>query len=133
MPEATFYAAAERFNLNAQFHGKSGKGDAFRVPEGLSKASRELARRRNTRFVLLGRAVGKCFGVSGPFLSRTVRDYGNEFLFFPHPSGINLWWNDARNRREASRVLRRFVNGRGSWRRKRTSRSSPTTRARARR
>ena len=109
MPEVAFYAMAARVNLNARFNGKAAKGDAFNVVEGLATARRILVRHRNgEKLVLLGRTVGRCFGVTGDYLRVTIRE-GHPFLLFPHPSGINRWWNDARNRRRAGRALRRFV------------------------
>jgi hypothetical protein len=32
-------------------------------------------------------------------------------LIFPHPSGINRWWNERRNERRARQLLQRFLRG----------------------
>jgi hypothetical protein len=45
-----------------------------------------------------------------PFLAE-IRIYGRRFLIFPHPSGINRWWNERRNERRARQLLQRFLRG----------------------
>jgi hypothetical protein len=32
-------------------------------------------------------------------------------LIFPHPSGVNRWWNERRNQQRARQLLQRFLRG----------------------
>lgn len=107
-----------RANLNARWNGKSGKGDVFDRREGTMNAVGMLGGKW-THYVLLGAEVAACFGYKNPewlaVHGRYVRgNTGGEvyknFLLFPHPSGINSWWNDEINRLRASKCLREFLN-----------------------
>jgi hypothetical protein len=82
------------------------------LAEGWCKEGRAVARgfllvAPPSKIVCLGKSVGRCFGVKDEFFTLTV-DEGHELLIFPHPSGINRWWNDSGNRARAKRSLRRF-------------------------
>ena len=58
--------------------------------------------------VLLGGNVAAAFRHRGPPLTWRWAG-GAPCLRFPHPSGVNRWWNDAGNARAARRVLRRLL------------------------
>lgn len=108
--ELRFFASVARRNLNRRFNGKNGKGDAFDRAEALESARRILLEPFH-RVVLLGEEVARAFGFK--FSALEIRKLPNDprrFLCFPHPSGINLWWNDDFNRFRAEKRLREFVD-----------------------
>ena len=100
-----------RKHLNTHYSGERRKGDAFNRAEGNANAGDVLLDWRVERIVLLGKNVARCFGLRDlPFLPE-IRIYGRRFLIFPHPSGINRWWNERRNERRARQLLQRFLRG----------------------
>jgi hypothetical protein len=100
-----------RKHLNTHYNGKRSKGDAFDRAKGNAKAADVLMDWRVERIVLLGKNVARCFGFRDvPFLAE-ISIYGRRFLIFPHPSGINRWWNERRNERRARQLLQRFLRG----------------------
>jgi uracil-DNA glycosylase len=91
-------------NLLKRFPGAQSKGAAFPLAEA-REAVRRLERRTPKRvsMVLLGKRVGAAFGAKGGYFEwTTVR--GRRVMVFPHPSGINQWWNDPENRALAAEV-----------------------------
>jgi hypothetical protein len=103
--------ACRRKHLNTHYNGKRGKGDAFDHAKGNVNAADVLLDWRVERIVLLGKNVARCFGFRDlPFLAE-ISIYGRRFLIFPHPSGINRWWNERRNEQRARQLLQRFVRG----------------------
>jgi len=103
----------EAVNLLDEFPGKSGKGDAFPLDSARKAAAALLlARLRGgeRRFVLLlGGNVAKAFGVHRrPILEWFQADAGLLVAVFPHPSGVNRWWNDAGNRERAGEFARQL-------------------------
>jgi hypothetical protein len=97
-----------RENLSDRWPGKSGKGDAFDMDDGMDGAERLCNVPGRVRLVLLGAKVARCFGLPWRPLAR-YEWTGGEALVVPHPSGVNRWWNEARNRRAARRALRAFA------------------------
>lgn len=94
-------------NILTTWPGKSGKGDAFPLRAAVV-AARRFQIRAGDRVLFLGRSAAAAFGFAAPFLFwRPFRVA--EAAIFPHPSGINHWWNDTRNRRRAARFLRKFL------------------------
>ena len=103
--------ACRRKHLNTHHNGKRSKGDVFDRAKGNVNAADVLLDWRVERIVLLGKNVARCFGFRDvPFLAE-IRIYGRRFLIFPHPSGINRWWNERRNERRARQLLQRFLRG----------------------
>ena len=103
--------ACRRKHLNTRYNGKRAKGDAFDHAEGNVNAADVLLDWRVERVVLLGKNVARCFGFRDvPFLAE-ISIYGRRFLIFPHPSGINRWWNERQNERRARQLLQRFLRG----------------------
>jgi uracil-DNA glycosylase len=114
---------AERFeirNLLPYWPGPaSGKGDRFSSAEARARAEGELRYlAAGDRLLLLGKGVQKAFGVSGdPCTSTEIRLRGRgqaapaslTAYLLPHPSGVNLWWNDPENREAASRFFREIL------------------------
>lgn len=87
--------------------GKAGKGDAF--PMSLAReAAAGFAFAPGETVLLVGRKTAEAFGVRGSFLEWRPFHRGHVAIF-PHPSGINTWWNDGGNRRRATLFLRRFL------------------------
>jgi len=96
-----------RRHLNTHYRN----GDAFDHAKGNVNAADVLLDWRVERIVLLGKNVACCFGFRDlPFLAEK-RIYGRRFLIFPHPSGVNRWWNERGNERSARQLLQRFVRG----------------------
>lgn len=90
-------------NLFTEPQEGSGKGDAFPMERARERASK--FRMRTDTVVFLGRRVAAAFGVKSKYFEWTkVR--GKRAAVFPHPSGINRWWNDADNVDEARRFIR---------------------------
>jgi uracil-DNA glycosylase len=103
--------ACRRRHLNPHYGRKSGKGDAFDHAKGYVNAADVLLDWRVERIVLLGKNVARCFGFRDlPFLAE-IRIYGRRFLIFPHPSGVNRWWNERQNEQRARQFLQRFLRG----------------------
>ncbi len=105
-----FLDYAQRYNLNSAYPGRAGeKGDGFDYETGMNMAS-VLMNETNKSFVLLGDKVCHCFSVSYNKLETSADERThNRFFVLPHPSGVNLWWNEARNRRSAKTALREFI------------------------
>ena len=103
--------ACRRKHLNTHYSGKRRKGDVFDRAKGNVNAASVLMDWHVERIVLLGKNVARCFGFRDlPFLAE-ISIYGRRFLIFPHPSGINRWWNERRNERRARQLLQRFLRG----------------------
>jgi uracil-DNA glycosylase len=107
----------ETRNLQSRYGGKaaSGKGDKFDLAAAKLQAAQiveELNEEDNDRVVLLmGRGVAKAFGVDKhPYLIPWVWLH-HTFIVFPHPSGVNRWWNEEWNVAAARRMLTRLAKG----------------------
>lgn len=104
-----YILAFRRTNLLPTFMGKRGpRGDAFdrrnarEAADMIIEASSEW-----DQIVCVGRAVAQAFGLRRsvpPFLF--TRDRGPEVAWFPHPSGLCIWWNDPVNREAVGTFLR---------------------------
>lgn len=91
----------DHVNLIPRWHGKQGKGDMFEMSEAREFAESMLPDLKHECVVLLGKRVATAFRVNV--------DYFEEFqlgpsraIVFPHPSGINRWWNSLQNQQHAS-------------------------------
>jgi uracil-DNA glycosylase len=113
IPHVEFLARFQRLNLNRKLVGRSktGRADPYDRNEGELRAA-GIAASETPRIVLLGRHVATSFGLTfDPLMIRREKNLAetiNRYLILPHPSGLNRWWNDPRNRRAAQRKLRRF-------------------------
>jgi uracil-DNA glycosylase len=95
-------------NVIRRFPGDQQKGDAFPIAEARAGAKRLRRRLRGRRVLMLGGNVARAFGLRAELM--TWSDAGGfEAAVVPHPSGVNRWWNDPRNRAAARRFLRRCV------------------------
>lgn len=82
----------------------------IRLGRPVKKGELELNFGPFDRIVLLGAEVAGCFGFKGePLELRVDMDLRKTYLLFPHPSGINLWWNEEFNVFRAKRRLREFL------------------------
>lgn len=112
LTEDQFAATFERWNLLDAWPGRAGeKGDLF--PRGAASAAAErlLPMLDGHHVVLLGWNVERAFGlgIDAPMVWRQHEWRSGEMLVavLPHPSGVNLWWNDAGNVERA----RAFLSG----------------------
>jgi hypothetical protein len=105
-----FRSRYARKNLNARWNGKNGKGDVFNRAEGSTNA-RRLMSDPFTHYVLLGGEVARAFGMNNNEWLSVVTDLPGDrhFLIFPHPSGINRWWNEPGNAERARAAIRNFL------------------------
>lgn len=93
-----------RSDAKPEWHPKEAEWAAARVPEVLDI---------NQRFILVGRKVAQAFrlGDKNPYLD-WIGDYKLSYqlpygpvAIFPHPSGLNRWWNSSENREQAKWFL----------------------------
>lgn len=102
----------QRTNLLREWPGPQGKGSAF--PLDLARPAAERLWRRHPKrrpFVLVGTRVAAAFG-----LARSRYEYlewldlrGREVAVIPHPSGINLWWNEPEHVQQAADFFRALL------------------------
>jgi uracil-DNA glycosylase len=100
-------------NLNAKYPGKNKKGDQFDKVEGVETAEKlkaELLKFSPSLILLMGRKVEKCWGFKrpNPYLQWIEWEH-HRVAIFPHPSGVNMWYNDPLNRTKATLFLRRCL------------------------
>jgi uracil-DNA glycosylase len=101
-------------NLLDKWPGKKGKGDDFNMEEARLKAKsieEQLKAEEGHRFILLmGRKVERAFGWAGLNYLDANLWHTNWVILFPHPSGVNTWWNEVQNRDDARKCLRWVLN-----------------------
>jgi uracil-DNA glycosylase len=106
-----FYGRIDAVNLMDKWPGPgpSGKGATFDPVRAMHAAVAVPVEGR--RVVYCGRRVARAFGfVVKEFFVQIPNDArAAESWVIPHPSGINRWWNDPKNRRKAARWLREFM------------------------
>lgn len=99
-----------RLNVLPEWPGRGEKGDQF--PMALAREhARQIVIEKRTTF-LLGKRVAQAFGFlpKARFLSGYFSPAGEwRIMIIPHPSGINIWWNDPANVRRAKKEARRFL------------------------
>jgi uracil-DNA glycosylase len=107
----------ETMNLVSRYGGKakSGKGDKFDLAAAKVEAAEflEWLKRQDCdrTILLMGRGVAKAFGFGKrQYLEPWVWTH-HVFVVFPHPSGVNRWWNDPWNVHAAERMLGNLVRG----------------------
>lgn len=111
-----FRTTFERVNLLKEWPGVAdgAKGTAWSAQLSVLAMVRALSLMRNSpssTFVLLGKRVGRAFGVERNeyFVRQKGFDdfHRHEFVVVPHPSGINRWYNSEEN----TKRMRRFMRG----------------------
>jgi len=102
-------------NLLPAWQGKQGKGDVFDMKTAKLKAGiliHELNEGPPRSILMMGRKVRRAMGVNGDWEYLEWFDfYKHEAVIFPHPSGVNRWWNDQANYGEARFFLRDVIWG----------------------
>jgi hypothetical protein len=96
-------------NLLDKWPGKDGKGDAFDMDAARVKAEEltlELMTQEARFILLMGRKVERAFGWSGLKYLESNIWHSHDVILFPHPSGVNLWWNEEDNRGAARKTIR---------------------------
>ena len=116
----TYLDTFERMNLLDDWPGPAvPKGDQFPVKEGRARAREIAPSLDGAHVLLLGRKVAACFHARRiPYMSWFTQqgvlqrggdrlgEYAFETAVFPHPSGVNHWWNRTENRERARDFLR---------------------------
>jgi uracil-DNA glycosylase len=98
-------------NVVDEFQGKIGKkGDVFEPSKVDAMAKIAEPASFTCGIVLCGKAVARAFGLKKqPYLD-WFRLHGKPAMVLPHPSGINMWWNDPKNKTSAQKRLRAFAS-----------------------
>lgn len=104
MDHESWIAATNRINVLEDWPGKAKKGDVFKVKAGSAADKILNATKVDETIVLCGRAVATACGVDGQFL-KWMNWNGRRAVIIPHPSGINLWYNDRCNRDALEKLL----------------------------
>src|SRR6185295_2769052 len=69
-------------------------------------------RPRRIPLLLLGTKVCNAFGIEDiEWLESYASQLWSPMIAFPHPSGLNRWWNEPENERRARRLARAVVQG----------------------
>jgi hypothetical protein len=103
MGRKEYMALTERYNVLRRWPGKNGKGDHFPMRLAKTNARRLALGFVGRRVILLGRSVAKAFGLNVGYLKWV--NIGFDVAVVPHPSGVNRWWNEARNKAAARRFM----------------------------
>lgn len=104
-----FLAAFDRENVLKRYPGSAGKGAAFDLAPATRRATALKDRFRRKRTVLLlGYRAAKAFGIRSRYFE-PVKVSRATVVVVPHPSGINRWYNEPKNRRRMGRFLRRLA------------------------
>lgn len=92
------------------------KGDGFDMATARNIAKGmmlDIQRMHPPVILLMGRNVEQAFGFRRQPWLKPRRWKGLLFICFPHPSGINTWWNDRNNREAAKQLLQDMVRAYG--------------------
>ena len=99
----------DRVNVLDYWPGKSGKGDKFPFREAQKIASAKSFVISGRQIMFVGIGTARAFGFkSAPLRWRKFN--GGVAAILPHPSGINHWYNDPRNRGRAERFMRAIAH-----------------------
>ena len=105
LTESEYRRQFDRRNVLPKWPGRNGKGDAFPLNEARKRARRMLPDITSRRVIFIGKNSARAFGFKANFLTwQTFAN--NRAAILPHPSGINRWWNDPKNRRRAGRFMK---------------------------
>ncbi len=113
MAHAEFLRLVEPVNLLRRWPGTAGKGDRF--PMRSARARAKGIELRGRVALLAGRKVAAAFGLPRADRAEGMGWYplrGGFVTVIPHPSGVNLWYNDADNRACLGVFLRAALRGR---------------------
>lgn len=98
-------------NLFVAWPGRDGKGSRFDLAAARGSAALVFSEAALDRrqLVLVGKRVAGAFGVRAGYLEWQRPILGVRVVVFPHPSGVNRWWNDPSNVARARDFLRSFL------------------------
>lgn len=104
----------ELYNLLYHYPGKQGKGDGFDMKVAKRNGARlvhYLSTGPPRQVLLMGRKVRRAMGVnSGNWNYLEWFDFcGGRACVFPHPSGVNRWWNNKDNELRAASLLKDVI------------------------
>lgn len=105
LSDETFRATFDRENLLPALPPSSGRGDAFPTSAARTSAVDVASRLTGRRVVFVGLAVARAFRFEIPVFTWAER-FGAIVAVTPHPSGLNLFWNDPANVRAATAFWR---------------------------
>lgn len=113
MPFEQFALTFARTNVLDYWPGTDGKGAVFPRAEARAAVENVLARivRQRRTVILLGKRVAYAFGYGGLGYFDRARIGHATIVVVPHPSGVNRWWNQAKNRARMRRFMRRIAEG----------------------
>jgi hypothetical protein len=84
----------------------------WRARDARAAAIGFLAGLRRRAVIVLGQPTWSALGLSPTTgLLRSDAYFESEFWRVPHPSGLNRWFNETRNRRAAARLMLRLARG----------------------
>lgn len=101
-------------NLLPRWPGKpvAGKGDLFPMEEAKANAQallEKLEGRAPSYILMMGHKVKECMGFRSMIYLERTQHLRHIWIPFPHPSGINRWYNIGVNRARAARILREVL------------------------
>lgn len=98
----------EPINLMPSYLGRKARGDVFTMSLGRQFALALKTEFAGSRFILVGSKVARCF--NAPVYRCAWREHaGSWYALLPHPSGLNLWYNEPANVESARAFLRSEV------------------------
>lgn len=102
-------------NLLDYYPGKDGaKGDKFDWREGIWRAReimQEIEPEPERTVLLMGHGVKRAFGFGSYGYLERAQLFLVTYIPFPHPSGVNMWYNSPAHCDQARLVLREVVAG----------------------
>jgi len=107
--EETYLKKYTRLNIFAKYQGRNpnNKGDRFPEYQAELNAKKMVNRLKGERVVFFGRKPAKAFGLYHEFL-KWFEGPAFTAAIVPHPSGLNRWWNDPKNKKKAKKFLRQI-------------------------
>jgi hypothetical protein len=103
-----YLAKFERRNVLRKWYGKASKGDVFPMLVARKRARRMRKSLAGKRVVFLGKKTAEAFGIRERYM-KWIDASDFVAVVFPHPSGVNRWWNDPANVENAKTFLRKLV------------------------
>lgn len=105
LEEGSFARFFTTTNLLSYYPGEgAGKGSAFPQEEAKKAAEACLVLFRHRKVLLAGKRVARAFGLSLPYFKWIDFAEGRTAVI-PHPSGVNRWYNERRNREKMGRFI----------------------------
>jgi uracil-DNA glycosylase len=82
-------------------------------PARARRAAAAVAMQPGGVLILLGMRVARAFRIEDPVALEWYIDpsHVHPMVVFPHPSGLNRWWNDPEKTEDARKLLQGIVSG----------------------